>query len=232
MKRSALIMAGGAGLRMGGELPKQFALLAGKPVLMHTLERFHTYDPEMLLVLVLPEAQTEIWSHLCKMHSFMLPHKTVTGGRERFFSVQNGLQLIDGPGIVFIHDAVRPLVSMATLERCFTLATEKGNAVPVIPVSESVRFGDAVNSRSIDRSQTWLVQTPQTFTIHAIKTAYTQDYEPRFTDDASVLESTGQKIWLTEGNRENIKLTWPTDMSLAEILLVNLNRGEDTTMGQ
>ncbi len=225
MKRSALIMAGGSGIRMGGKLPKQFALLSGKPVLMHTLERFHSYDPQMLLVLVLPKDQMDLWIELCDRYSFMVPHETTTGGQERFHSVQNGLRLLDDQGIVFIHDAVRPLVSLYTLERCFLLAVEKGNAVPVVPVSESVRFGDAAENRPIDRNQTWLVQTPQVFLSQSIKEAYTQNFQPSFTDDASVLEHTVKRIWLTEGNRENIKLTWPADISMAEILLSSFDLG-------
>lgn len=223
MKRSALIMAGGAGLRMGGDLPKQFALLAGKPVIMLTMERFYSFDRDLQLVVVMPESHVSFWENLCKTYAFTIPHSKVPGGVERFHSVKNGLRQIDEEGMVFIHDAVRPLVTLATLERCFSLASEKGNAVPVVPVSESVRYGDFDESRTIDRQKVWLVQTPQTFDTKLIKAAYNQEFQPGFTDDASVLEHAGHTIWLTEGNRENIKLTWPEDMIMAENLLRSLS---------
>lgn len=224
MEKIALIVAGGSGTRMGNQLPKQFLDVAGKPLLMHTLELFHRYDPAIALFLVLPEAHHALWRDLCRHHGFTLPHRVVSGGDTRFQSVKNGLSVIPGEGIVFIHDGVRPLVSPETLTRCLETANACGNAIPVLPVSESVRqcdeeFTKGGPSHPIDRSRLVLIQTPQTFLIPLIKKAYQQQESPEFTDDASVLEKTGETIRLVDGNRENIKITWPPDLQIAETLL-------------
>lgn len=215
----ALIVAGGSGQRIGGDIPKQFIELAGRPVLMHTLENFFRFDSSMEIILVLPETMFGFWKDLCRKHHFGVPHKMVAGGRERFYSVKNGLGTLAGEGFVFIHDGVRPLVSHDTLNRCLSLATQTGNALPVIPVSESVRKAENGTSQPIDRSTLRLVQTPQTFRLSLIRKAYNQPYDSLFTDDASVLEKNGFPIFLTEGNRENIKITWPEDLILAELLI-------------
>lgn len=224
MEKFALIVAGGSGTRMGNQLPKQFLDVAGKPLLMHTLEIFYRYDPAISLFLVLPEAHHALWQDLCRHHGFTLPHQVISGGDTRFQSVKNGLSVIPGEGIVFIHDGVRPLVSPETLSRCLETAIACGNAIPVLPVSESVRLCDEEftkggSSHPIDRSRLVLIQTPQTFLIPLIKKAYQQQESPEFTDDASVLEKTGVTIRLVEGNRENIKITWPTDLLTAETFL-------------
>lgn len=219
-KTVALIVAGGAGTRMGASLPKQFLPLNGEPVLMHTLRAFHRFSQSMQLVVVLPSDQFDTWKELCTLHQFDLPHLLVAGGNERFFSVKNGLTAIPNEGIVFIHDGVRPLVSAETIARCYQTAVQWGNAIPVMPLTESLReTGKGDTSRAVDRSHYVLVQTPQTFRTSVIQEAYQQEYDPAFTDDASVLENLGESIHLVEGNFENIKITRPIDLIVAEALL-------------
>lgn len=215
MEKFALIVAGGSGTRMKGKLPKQFLELNGKPVLMHTFETFRKYDPKIRFVLILPETQLINWKKLRVKYDFNMKHLLVAGGDTRFQSVKNGLSEIKDDGIVFIHDGVRPLVSVQTIENCFKTTQEKGNALPVIPPSESVREVTSGSSRAVDRNRYFLVQTPQTFKVSVIKKAYEQDYLEKFTDDASVLENHGHKIHLVEGNRENIKITYPEDLLIA-----------------
>jgi len=215
MEKFALIVAGGSGTRMKGKLPKQFLELNGKPVLMHTFEAFLRYDSEINFVLVLPEVQLLNWKKLCVKYDFNITHSVVSGGETRFQSVKNGLSEIKEDGIVFIHDGVRPLVSVQTIKNCFKTASEKGNALPVISPAESVREVTNGNNKAVDRSRYFLVQTPQTFKVSVIKKAYGQPYQEKFTDDASVLENTGVKIHLVEGNRENIKITYPEDLLIA-----------------
>lgn len=218
----ALIMAGGSGQRMGSDVPKQFIELAGKPILMHTIQVFADFDNRMQIILVLPENQLELWKHFCMEYDFNIPHRIVAGGTERFFSVKNGLDFIETDGIVFIHDGVRPLVSHQTIKRCLDMALQKGNALPVISVSESVRFTDQDACKAIDRNKVKLVQTPQTFRVSLINEAYKQPFDEKFTDDALVLEEMGYPINITEGNRENIKITWPADLVWAEALMKSL----------
>ena len=224
MKKFVIIVAGGSGLRMGTELPKQFLELCGKPVLMHTIQRFFDFDPECELILVLPIAHQEFWAQLCLKHSFSLPHQIAAGGETRFHSVQNGLKLIQGEGIVFIHDGVRPLVSLQTLARCCEMAQEYGNAIPVLPITESLRKLDGEENTSVNRSLYFSVQTPQTFRSDQILQSYLQPYEPSFTDDATVVERAGYKIQLVEGNPENIKITTPTDLIIAEAFIRATNQ--------
>jgi 2-C-methyl-D-erythritol 4-phosphate cytidylyltransferase len=219
MKKFALIVAGGVGSRMGAELPKQFIELAGKPILVWTIRRFLDFDPETDLVLVLPASQFERWQQISDQFQLAGKISLVSGGETRFQSVKNGLDAISGDGIVFIHDGVRPLVSHETLQNCFQTALEKGNALPVSPVVESLRQIDAGASRHIDRSAYRLVQTPQTFHTSLIKKAYQQTENDFFTDDASVCEATGIQIHLVDGNPENIKITNPMDLRVAEALL-------------
>lgn len=219
MKKFALIVAGGSGTRMNSDIPKQFLEIAGLPVIMHTINAFANFDPEIEFILVLPESQLSNWQLLCEKHHFDIKHKIAFGGTTRFYSVKNGLELIDEEGIVFIHDAVRPLVSEATIQNCLDCATTNGNALPVIPVTDSVRFVDGSKNQPADRSQIYLVQTPQTFLTSLIKKAYKFAQIDNFTDDASVLESAGSTINLVEGNRENIKITTPADLIVAEVLL-------------
>lgn len=219
MKKIALIVAGGSGSRMNSAIPKQFIEINGKPVLMHTFEAFLKTDPYFEFILVLPENETDNWRTLCKNHNFSINHRVVPGGRTRFYSVRNGLEKIEDEGIVFIHDGVRPLVSAQTIQNCYQTALEKGNALPVIAPSESVREVTNGTTRAVDRNRFFLVQTPQTFRVSVIKKAYEQEFSELFTDDASVLEQSGVAINIVEGNCENIKITWPADIPVAGALL-------------
>ncbi|MGE4587367.1 MAG: 2-C-methyl-D-erythritol 4-phosphate cytidylyltransferase [Mangrovibacterium sp.] len=216
MEKIALIIAGGKGLRMQTSVPKQFLKLGGKPVLMRTMERFLTYDPQIRLVVVLPAGTKNFWEALKRRHNFTAVHRVVEGGASRFQSVRNGLAGLPGDSLVFIHDGVRPLVSLQTLARCEQKAMEKGNALPVLPETESLRKLTATGSVSADRSCFFRVQTPQTFHTEDIRKAYDQPEQSSFTDDASVYEARGGQIHLVEGNPENIKLTGLFDLQLAE----------------
>lgn len=215
----ALIVAGGSGLRMNSQIPKQFVQVNGRPLLMYTIEAFISYDASVRLIIVLPEKEMDYWRKLCEEYSFNYPHILVKGGRTRFHSVKNGLKAISDEGIVFIHDGVRPLVSGYTIENCHKVAIEKGNALPVIAPSESLREVTGRGNRAVDRSRFFLVQTPQTFQVTLIKKAYNRRYLRKFTDDASVLEEMGLKVNMVEGNRENIKVTYPEDLLYAEKML-------------
>ena len=219
MKKFAIIVAGGSGNRMGSDIPKQFLELSGKPVLMRTMQSFCDFDPSCELILVIPEQHWEYWAGLCLKHTFSIRHRVAVGGSTRFHSVQNGLKCMEGEGIVFIHDGVRPLVSHETLLRCYETAQISGNAIPVLPVTESLRKTEGHHSISVDRSAYFNVQTPQTFRTEQILKAYQCDYDPSFTDDASVAEKAGYTIQMVEGNPENIKITTPTDLIFAEALL-------------
>lgn len=223
MTNYALIVAGGSGSRMNADVPKQFLLLNEKPVLMHTIERFHEFDNAMEIIVVLPETQFSLWENLCHEYKFSIRHQLVAGGSVRFESVKNGLSKIQGDGIVAIHDGVRPLVSFETIDHCFEVARLKGNAIPVMPVIESLRMIDGENSKAVDRSSFVTIQTPQVFSVSEIKTAYNQPFSEVFTDDASVLEAAGSAINLVEGNIENIKITHPADLIFADMLIKNKN---------
>ena len=219
MKRHIIIVAGGKGLRMGGDIPKQFLPVCGKPVLMRTIEAFYTYDNQIHVILVLPVSQQEYWRELCQTYNFNLPHEVADGGDTRFHSVSNGLALVDGEGLVGIHDGVRPFVSQEVIARCFAEAEQKKAVIPVIGVVETVRCLEGEDSVTVPRDKYKLVQTPQVFDVALLKQAYHQDYTDMFTDDASVVEALGEKVYLVEGNRENIKLTTPFDLKLAEMLV-------------
>lgn len=222
MKRFAVIVAGGKGLRMGSELPKQFLCIGGRPILMHTLEAFHRFDEAMQLILVLPHDHQPLWHKLCEEHAFSLPHLLADGGETRFHSVKNGLAQITEDGVVAIHDGVRPFVSKEVLERCFTAAVTRQAVLPVIPIVDTVRELTAEGSLTVDRNAYKLVQTPQVFNVTLLKAAYEQPFTPFFTDDASVVEALGRQITLVEGNRENIKITTPFDLKIAEALLADV----------
>ena len=219
MKRGCIIVAGGNGSRMGSELPKQFLPVGGTPLLMHTIRNFYDFDPALQLIVVLPADQIGSWNQLCRQHQFMISHKVTEGGDTRFQSVKNGLSLITDCELIAIHDGVRPLVSHDTLERCFSGASEFGAAIPVLPANESVRKGTMEKSVPVDRSRYFLVQTPQIFKASIIRKSYLQTWNPEFTDDASVVEYSGSTIHLVTGNRENIKITFPEDIEIAELFL-------------
>jgi 2-C-methyl-D-erythritol 4-phosphate cytidylyltransferase len=216
-----IIVAGGKGLRMGSDIPKQFLPIGGKPVLMRTLERFRTYSDDLQIILVLPEAQQDYWRQLCEKYHFDVEYQLANGGQTRFHSVQNGLALVpdNAEGVVGVHDGVRPFPSIEVIRNCYETAREKKAVIPVIPVVETVRHLENEGSVTVPRSDYRLVQTPQTFDIQLLKAANHQPYNDGFTDDASVVESYGHAITLVEGNRENIKITTPYDMKIAEVLI-------------
>ena len=217
-----IIVAGGKGLRMGSDIPKQFLPIAGKPVLMRTLERFRAYSSALQIILVLPEAQQDYWQELCKQYDFKVDYQLANGGQTRFHSVQNGLALVpdDAEGVVGVHDGVRPFPSIDVIRNCYDTARTAKAVIPVIPVVETVRqfLSDNSGSITVPRDHYRLVQTPQTFDIQLLKAANRQPYNDGFTDDASVVESYGHAITLVEGNRENIKITTPYDIIVAEAL--------------
>ena len=250
MKDYVIIVAGGKGLRMGSDIPKQFLPIGGKPVLMRTLERFRQYSPTLQIILVLPKAQQAYWHQLCKDYDFKVEYQLADGGETRFHSVQNGLALIpdDAEGVVGVHDGVRPFPSIDVIHRCYDTAHTTKAVIPVIPVVETLRHiysvgqqqtntdspkefslrecGVAIavtrcynNSETVPRDEYRLVQTPQCFDIQLLKAANKQPYNDNFTDDASVVESYGHAITLVDGNRENIKITTPYDLKIAEVLV-------------
>ncbi|MBS2214006.1 2-C-methyl-D-erythritol 4-phosphate cytidylyltransferase [Carboxylicivirga mesophila] len=219
MTNYAIIVAGGSGTRMGSAIPKQFLEINGLPVLMHTINTFHNFDASLQLILVLPEDQIVYWQDLCQKHRFSVAHAITPGGATRFESVKNGLQLVKEPALVGIHDGVRPFVSPDTLKRCYHHAKALGNAIPVLDAFESIRQIEEDCSKALDRSTIKLVQTPQVFHTDCLLPAYNQPYTPLFTDDASVVEAYGRTIHLVAGNRENIKITTPFDLVLAEAFI-------------
>ena len=224
MTRSVIIVAGGKGLRMGGEVPKQFLPIGGKPVLMHTIEAFRQALNDVQIVLVLPTEQHDYWLELCKAYNFCSPKLIAKGGETRFHSVKNGLSLLpdEADSVVGVHDGVRPFVSAETIKRCYAAASEGKAVVPVVPVVETIRqiLPDG-RSATRPRNEYRLVQTPQTFPLTLLRQAYQQPFTEVFTDDASVVEALGREIVMIEGNRENIKLTTPADLSYAQFIIIN-----------
>jgi len=217
-----IVVAGGKGLRMGADMPKQFLPLDGKPILMHTLERFHAYSEALQIILVLPEEQFGLWIELCEEHHFNIEHMIVTGGATRFESTRSGLSAIldDEQGVVGVHDGVRPFVSLDVIKRCYETAREEFACIPVMPVTDTLRYIDPQGGgKNVLRSDYRIVQTPQTFDIQLLRRAFKQPYSPTFTDDASVVESLGCQVAMVEGNRENIKITTPFDLLLANALM-------------
>ena len=216
-----IIVAGGKGLRMGSDIPKQFLPIGVKPVLMRTLERFREYSPALQIILVLPKAQQDYWHKLCKDYDFKVEYVLANGGETRFHSVQNGLTKIpdDAEGVVGVHDGARPFPSIDVIRNCYETARTAKAVIPVIPVVETVRHLQGNTSETVPRNDYRLVQTPQTFDIQLLKAANKQPYNDGFTDDASVVEAFGFNITLVEGNRENIKITTPYDLKIAEVLI-------------
>lgn len=216
MIRYVIVVAGGKGLRMGSEMPKQFLDLVGKPILVRTLEAFHNHDPAMKIILVLPASHQAYWKQLTEEISFTLPIQIVSGGKERFDSVKNGLYAIKEAGLVAIHDAVRPLIDPDIIENTFLSAKEHGAAISVVRLKESIREINGSHSHAVPRDNYRLVQTPQVFTTDLLKQAYEQPYQDDFTDDASVVENFGHQVALVEGSYKNIKITTPEDLELAK----------------
>lgn len=223
MKKYIIVVAGGKGLRMGGDVPKQFQIVGNRPVLMVTLERLHAIDPSMQLVLVLPADQLEQWKEMCKEYGFAVPLLLTQGGATRFHSVQNGLAQVDDidEALVGVHDGVRPFVSQRVIDDCFREAWIHGAAIPMIDLQDSLRHivgADGV-TEVVPRDRYRLVQTPQVFRLSVLRKAYEQRFVETFTDDASVVEAAGMDVVAVEGNRENIKLTTPFDMLVARTLM-------------
>lgn len=225
MKFVAVIVAGGSGTRMNTEIPKQFLLLGGKPVIMHTIEAFSASPQKPEILVVLNKQHFDLWADLCQKHEFNIAHQLVTGGSTRFYSVKEALDLIKDDSVIAIHDAVRPLISIQIIADAYELALEKGNAIVAVPSKDSVRLQNPDgSSKSLNRSEVFLVQTPQTFQSAILKKAYEQDYSEEFTDDASVAERAGVKINLLPGDQGNFKITFPMDLRIAELLLKEKSR--------
>ncbi len=218
MEKSIIITAGGIGKRMGGSLPKQFLPIQGRPLLFYTIERFHQYDPNIEILLTLPEDWRSYWVALCKEFSFSIPHQVISGGKERYHSILLALAHSTG-NLVGVHDGVRPFVSIETIARCYEKAQLDGSAVPVMPIKESLRkLNDELKSESVDRSAYRSVQTPQVFERNILVSAYERNFHDAITDDASLVEENGTTIYLVEGNEENIKVTTPLDLSFCEFI--------------
>lgn len=216
-KQSVVIVAGGKGLRAMDELPKQFRPIGGEPMLMHSIRAFHKYNKEMKIAVALPEGMQSLWARLCETYRFTVPHAVVVGGETRFHSVKNGLQEIDSDATVAVHDGARPFVTQQLIGRCFDAALEnRCGVIPVVDEVNSVRQLTGTGTRILDRKQLKLVQTPQVFPAGDLKRSYGTDFDPAFTDDASVAEKWGMEIRWVEGEDTNIKITTSLDMALAE----------------
>jgi len=219
-KNYAIIVAGGSGTRMNSAIPKQFLLLNGMPVLMHTLKAFHNCQSKPQLILVLHGDYHAYWQELCEKYGFLIPHRLVKGGENRFHSVKNGLGTInDDEAIIAVHDAVRPLTSPSIIDYSYSYAQKHGNAIVAVKSRDSIRQMRGSHSVSLLRDDIYLIQTPQTFQSAQLKKAYSQAYDTKFTDDASVVESAGMQINLVDGSYENIKITFPEDIAVAEAIL-------------
>jgi len=223
MKRYVIITGGGQGLRMGTDIPKQFLMLGDRPVIMHCMKKFYDFNNFIEIILALPQEHFSHWEVICHQYKCNIIHKVVAGRKTRFDSVKNALKTIQEPGLVAVHDAVRPLVSIQTIERCFKMAEEKGNAIPIVGINESIRQIKETGSKAVNRDHFKIVQTPQVFKSDILLEAYTQSYRESYTDDASVVESMGHTINLVEGNIENIKITSPIDLVVAEGILSKLS---------
>ena len=217
---AVILVAGGSGSRMNNGIPKQFLLVSGLPVLMRSIKAFYQFNPAILIILALPESFQSYWAELCEKYNFRIQHKVVNGGTSRFYSVRNSLEIVPDNYLVAIHDGVRPLVSQKTISRAFREAETSGNAIPVIPVCESIRKVEEGKNEPVPRDNLRIVQTPQVFAAKAIKKAYASVKNDDYTDDACVFETTGGKLNLVEGNPENIKITQPSDLLIAEAILL------------
>ena len=219
-KKYVVIVAGGKGLRMNAPVPKQFLNLRGLPVLMHSIQKFSDSGLNPTIVLALPSDQIPYWQGLCKEFNFDIPITIVPGGETRFHSVQNALQVVTEPGIIAVHDAVRPLVSNEIIHTAFREAMVHGNAIPAIPLNDSIRKVEYGSNNAVDRSLFRIIQTPQCFDVQLLKRAYQQEYSAAITDDATLVEALGVQIHLIHGAADNIKITHPQDLQLAEALMV------------
>ncbi|MBF0761649.1 2-C-methyl-D-erythritol 4-phosphate cytidylyltransferase [Dysgonomonas mossii] len=219
MKKNVIIVAGGKGLRMGNDLPKQFIPIGGKPVLMRTIEAFYRFNQDINIILVLPVSHQDYWKSLCEEYNFSIEHTIANGGETRFHSVKNGLALV-ADGLVGVQDGVRPFGSVEMIKRCFDVAREYPAVIPVIDSTDSLReVVDEDKSRIVDRSKIRLVQTPQVFDVNVLKKAYQTDFKETFTDDASVVEAMGVNVHLVKGEVTNIKITTPLDLKIGELII-------------
>lgn len=219
MKKFAVIVAGGTGSRMNNTTPKQFLLLQGKPVLYYTVNAFLQAYNDLELILVLPEEHVAAGQEIIDAFFDYNRIQITIGGRTRFHSVQNGLQLVQEEGIVFVHDAVRCLVTIDLVRRCYDAAIETGSAIPVIDSKDSVRIITEEGNEALDRATIKMVQTPQTFHSKILLPAYQIDYKDKFTDEATVVEAFGLKVQMVAGEENNFKITRPVDLVMAEHLL-------------
>lgn len=219
MKKYAVIVAGGKGVRMGSAVPKQFLPLNGHPILYHTIKAFADAYADMHIILVLPQDQLSYAQMVLQSFPDRIDMTIVAGGETRYHSVQNGLKATEPDSIIFVHDGVRPLVTKELIQRCYEQAAEKGSAIPAIAVADSMRIIEDDDSRPVDREQMRIIQTPQTFRSDIILPAFEQEYQASFTDEATVVEAYGDVVHLVEGERSNIKVTTPEDMIVAEALL-------------
>jgi len=219
LKRYAIIVAGGSGSRMQSAVPKQFLLLNGLPVLMHTIQAFYKSEPKPHIILALPQNYHEYWLQRCTEYQFTVPHELVNGGSTRFQSVKNALNLVPQEVLVAVHDAVRPLVSAAIIEDAYNQAAEKEAVVVAVKSRDSIRQVTNGYTQSLLREEIYLVQTPQTFSAKLLKEAYERPYQDSFTDDASVAEQAGHAIYIVEGSYQNFKITFPEDIAIAELLM-------------
>lgn len=221
LKKYVIIVAGGAGARMNLPIPKQFTLLLGKPIILHAIAPFIEAYPDIEIIIGLPKIYIQAWSDLAKEHGFDKQVTVIEGGESRFQTVKNCLAAIKEDGIVGIHDAARPLVSVKTIIAGFKAAEMYGSAVPAIPMYDSIRQIDSALNLAVDRSKYCLIQTPQCFRTEIIQRGYKKDYKFTFTDDATVVESLGERIHLVDGHSDNIKITTPRDIIIAEALMKN-----------
>jgi 2-C-methyl-D-erythritol 4-phosphate cytidylyltransferase len=224
MINSVIIVAGGTGSRMHGEIPKQFMLLNGKPLIQYSLEAFYIYDPSLKIILVIHPDYLTFWEKQCSEFKVSIPFEVVAGGKTRFDSVKNGLALIGNEGFVAVHDAARPVINAEFVRKIFSEAEKYGSAMPGVAVHDTIRSIEGDTSQQLDRSLLRAMQTPQVYKVSELKSAYSQSYKPLFNDEASVMQSAGFRLHLTDGRVGNIKITSPEDIALAEVLMKNLTR--------
>jgi 2-C-methyl-D-erythritol 4-phosphate cytidylyltransferase len=218
-KKIAIIVAGGTGQRMGSVIPKQFLEIQGKAILLHTIDQFTAAFSDIELVVVLPADYIEEGKALLHKNGYTHHIQLVEGGETRYQSVKNGLTKVTESSIVFVHDAVRCLLTPALIQRCYQQAFEKGSAIPAVSATDSVRIVEGEDNRVLDREQVMLIQTPQTFQSDILLDAFKQSYIPLFTDEANAVEANGKKVFLVDGEFENIKITRPLDLTIAEHIL-------------
>jgi len=219
MQKIAVIVAGGMGQRMGASIPKQFLLLNGQPILWHTLQRFLNTWEDLQVILVLPAEHKEEGNKIVQSLNASDRVVVTEGGDTRFQSVKNGLSLIKEPAVIFVHDGVRCLLSSELIKRCYEQAVEKGSAIPAVAATDSIRIVEGEGHYVADRNLVRIIQTPQTFLSDILLPAFQQSYQPSFTDEATVVEAAGKKVFLIEGEYTNLKITRPEDLQIAEQIL-------------